>query len=124
MQGHLKMNTKKLFLTIAFSAVSLLTYSLYGQIGSSASNDTTQVTREELKQQKASDKARMDDAKDARKETRSDAKVTQQVNRDAMNASRESKKAYRNEKQAQKSRKNADKQAKKASDARLKSDNN
>lgn len=124
MQGTHKMNTKKLFLTIAFSAVSLLTYNLYGQIGSSNSNDTTQTAREELKQHQAADKARMDDAKDARRDTRSDAKVTQQVNKDAMNASRESKKAYRNEKQAQKSRKNADKQAKKAADAREKSDSN
>jgi flagellar hook assembly protein FlgD len=118
------MNTKKLFLTFAISAVSLLSYNVYGQIGTSNSNDTVQSARQELKEHQAADKTRIDDANNARKQTRSDAKVTQRVNRDAMDASREAKKAYRNEKKAQKARKNADKQAKKAADARDKSDNN
>jgi preprotein translocase subunit SecF len=118
------MNTKKVILTIAFSAITLISYNVYGQIGTSNSIDTTQSARQELKEHQAADKTRMDDANKARKQTKSDAKVTQQVNRDAMNASKEAKKAYRNEKQAQKARKNADKQAKKAADARDKSDNN
>lgn len=119
------MKTKKIFLTLAFSAISLLTYNLYGQIGSPDSRDTTQAAaREEYKQQQASDKERLSNAKDAKNQTQSDAKVTKQENRDAMNASKESKKAYKSEKQAQKMRNNATKQSKKAADARDKSDNN
>lgn len=119
------MKSKKLYLTLAFSALSLITYNLSGQIGSPDVKDTTEATAsEEFKQQQADDKERLDNAKEARKETKSDAKITQQVNRDAMKASKESKKAYRSEKQAQKSRSSATKQAKKAADARDKSDSN
>lgn len=117
MQGQNKMKTKKLFLTLLFSALTFLTYNIYGQTGS-------QDQKNEYSQTKESDNDRLEKAKAAKKQARADSKVTQKKNRDAMAASRESNKEYRSEKQAQKSRSNATKQAKKAADAREKSDNN
>lgn len=121
------MKIKKLILTITFSALSLITYTTYGQIGShdQLSADSAQMmTTQDSIQNEVSDKARLEDAKESQKEAKAKSKITQQKNRDAMEATRETNKAYRSEKQAQKSRDNATKQAQKAEDAREKSDNN
>lgn len=127
MQEQVHMKTKRIILTIAFSAMSLLTYTIFGQIGSQEqlSADSVQMmTTQDSLQNVVSDKERLEDAKASQEESKAKSKITQQKNRDAMEATRESNKAYRSEKQAQKSRENATKQAKKAANAREKSDNN
>jgi len=125
MQGQNAMNMKKIFLTLAISALPFSAYLLYGQTGTPQTTDTSSlITKYEAKQQKERDKQRLDDASVAKKQTKADARKTKQVNRDADNASRESKKAYRDEKKAQKARKNSSDQAEKAAQARKKSESN
>lgn len=123
MQERNQMKIKRIILTLAIIAMPLSTYVLYGQTGNS--QDTSGlITKYEQKQQQERDKQRLDNATEAKKETKADARHTQRVNKDAMNASHESKKAYRAEKKAQKARKNSTDQNKKAEDARRKSDRN
>jgi hypothetical protein len=119
------MKIKRFFLTMALSALSLSTFVLYGQTGSTQAQDTSSlITKYEQKQQQERDKQRLNDASEAKKETKADARQTQRVNKEAMDASKESKKAYRAEKKAQKARKNSTEQTQKAVDARKKSDRN
>ena len=82
------------------------------------------VDRDLRKQQESKDKNAMNDAKDARKETKGKAKELKRVERDASNASDQAKKALKDEKKAQRARKEANKQAKKALEAKDKSDRN
>jgi len=110
---------------------TLLSIESYGQAPDNlkqrerARADSIRKIDQNLQQkQESKDKYRMDNAKDASKETKARAKQEKRVARDASDASDQSKKALKDEKKAQRSRKKADQQAKKASEARDKSDRN
>lgn len=93
------MLTKKIVLTITLSAISLWTYTLYGQFGSKVYKDTSQkITREELKNERASHKERLLNVRKSKKQTRAEAKIAKQGNSEAKKAARDSNKAYRGEK--------------------------
>ena len=124
------MKLRSSILTITLSAMSLCTFQLYGQTGEVSKSEQHRADslanqkKEMAQEQKAIDEVKMDNVKDASKETKKIAKEAQRVEREASAASRESKNALKAEKKAQKSRKAADKQAQKAEDARVKSDKN
>ena len=115
----------------SFIAATLLSFESFGQdpldlkTRENARADSIRRIDQNLQnQQQSKDKYRMDNAKDASKETKAKAKEAKRVGRDATDASDQSKKALKQEKKAQRTRSKANQQAKKASDARDKSDNN
>jgi len=112
-------------------AITLLSFESYGQATVNL-KEREQVRADSIRSidldlkrlQESKDNYRMNDVKDASKETKEKARELKRIERDASDASRQSKRALKNEKKAQRSRKKADKQAKKALEARDKSDRN
>jgi hypothetical protein len=129
--GQISMKFKTVIVTVGLFALSLFACELYGQEGVELSKSEQERIDSQAKkdvqvqeQQSSDNKEAMDNAKDAKVESKANAKEAQRVGRDATAASRESKKALQMERKAQKARKNADSQSQKASDARDKSDDN
>lgn len=124
------MKIRAIISTFSLLCATLLSFDSYAQDPvdfnkrEQARADSIRKIDQNLQQQESKDKYRMDNAKDAKKETRAKSKQVNRVARDASDASNQSKKALKSEKKAQRSRKNANSQAKKASDARDKSDRN
>jgi len=121
------MKLRTVILTFIVSALSLFTCELYAQETNEmsdrqkAASDSIQKAHE---MQNKLDRNAIDDAKEAKNETKIKEKEAVRIKRDASDASVQSKKALKMEKNAQKSRRSADQQSKRASDARDKSDNN
>lgn len=125
------MNIRIIIPIFSLIAIMLLSFESFGQSPvnfkereQARADSIRKVDRDLKKRQESKDKYRMNNAKDASKETKEKARELKRVERDASNASDQAKKALKDEKKAQRSRKKANDQAKKASEARDKSDRN
>lgn len=110
--------------TILFSLIT--GFFLFAATPSFAQNDPTkeEQAQELAKEKAAADELRLSDAKDLKKDTKAEAKITnanakeaKRINKEASYAAKQAKRSARMEAKAQRNRTEADTQAKKAAKA-------